>query len=74
MIIIHEFNRLRYQPAVIIYEDTGKVAGTSELADYFRAAFQKLRDDGYDPTNHMTGIKNRLRKNYRDRYHWTEIK
>jgi hypothetical protein len=70
MIIVYELTGQNYHPAVAIDEAEGTVKGDSDLADYFRDCFESLRNDGYDPVNHMDGIKNRLYNNYRNGYYW----
>jgi hypothetical protein len=72
MITIYEFNGTIYRPSVIIDEENGIVSGSSQLAKYFEDGFQHLRDEGYQPENHMDKIKNRLENNWRNAYHWAD--
>jgi hypothetical protein len=72
MVVIYEFTGTTYHPAVVIDEQTGKVTGTSALADYFRDVFQYLRDGNVTPEKHMDKIKPRIYENYRNIYYWAE--
>lgn len=68
MIVIYEFNGDTFRPGAVIDEEGAKVLGTSQLADDFRRKFYQLRQKGIEPADHMDGILDRIRGNYRTMY------
>lgn len=72
MVVIYEYTGSEFEQVVEIDEETGEVSGDSDLAAYFRAGFDSLRDDGYTPEDHMDKITDRLYENYRNGHYWAE--
>jgi hypothetical protein len=66
MIEIYELQSLEggYELMAEIDETDASVTGDSYLAEYFRAGFNEMRDEGYVPADHMDGIRDRLRRNW----------
>jgi hypothetical protein len=60
-----------YETVAEVDETDATVYGDGVTADRLRASFDRMRSHGYDPADHIDGIRDRLLANWNNVYYVT---